>query len=115
MLAIQYGALYKNSEPAKYVAGITFAGTVVGQLLFGYLSDSWSRSNSLAVSTVILIVFTALAAASYYKGDPVGMFNMLAAWRFFVGIGIGGNDTPEILARGFRCPEKRLHSFSSHG
>ncbi len=37
------------------------------------------------VSTVILIVFTALAAGSYYHGDAVGMFNILAAWRFFVG------------------------------
>ena len=62
----------------------------MGQLLFGYLADNWSRKNSLLVSTVILIVFTALAAGSYYKGQPVGMFNMLAAWRFFVGIGIGG-------------------------
>lgn len=30
------------------------------------------------------MVFTALAAGSYYKGEAVGMFNMLAAWRFFV-------------------------------
>lgn len=42
------------------------------------------------VSTVILIIFTALAAGSYWHGEPVGMFNMLTAWRFFVGIGIGG-------------------------
>ncbi|QUC21802.1 uncharacterized protein UV8b_06043 [Ustilaginoidea virens] len=90
VLGIQYGSLYRDSEAAKYVADIAFAGTVVGQLVFGYLSDGWSRSNSLVASTVILIVFTALAAASYYKGDAIGMFNMLAAWRFFVGIGIGG-------------------------
>lgn len=73
-----------------YVADIAFAGTVVGQLLFGFLSDRWSRSNSLVVSTIILIIFTALAAGSYYRGDTIGMFNILAAWRFFVGIGIGG-------------------------
>ena len=95
MLGIQYGSLYRDSEAAKYVADIAFAGTVVGQLVFGYLSDGWSRSNSLVASTVILIVFTALAAASYYKGDAIGMFNMLAAWRFFVGIGIGGT-TPQL-------------------
>ncbi|KHN94423.1 MFS phospholipid transporter Git1 [Metarhizium album ARSEF 1941] len=90
VLGIQYGPLYKDSQAAKYVADIAFAGTVVGQLLFGFLSDRWSRSNSLVVSTVILIVFTALAAASYYRGETAGMFSMLAAWRFFVGIGIGG-------------------------
>ena len=36
------------------------------------------------MSTIILIIFTALAAGSFYHGDPVGMFNMLTAWRFFV-------------------------------
>ena len=42
------------------------------------------------VSTVILIIFTALAAGSYYKGEAIGLFNILTAWRFLVGIGIGG-------------------------
>lgn len=57
---------------------------VVGQLVFGYTADRWSRTNSLLISTIILIVFTALAAGSYYHGDTIGMFNILAAWRFFV-------------------------------
>ncbi|KHN96128.1 MFS phospholipid transporter Git1 [Metarhizium album ARSEF 1941] len=90
VLKLQYKTVYTSSNAAKYVADIAFAGTVVGQLIFGFTSDHWSRTNSLVVSTLILIVFTALATGSYYKGDAVGMFNMLAAWRFFVGIGIGG-------------------------
>jgi MFS family permease len=90
ILKLQYKTVYTKSNAAKYVADIAFAGTVVGQLIFGFTSDHWSRTNSLMVSTLILIVFTALATGSYYKGDPVGMFNMLTAWRFLVGVGIGG-------------------------
>lgn len=90
MLKLQYKTVYTSSNAAKYVADIAFAGTVVGQLIFGFTSDHWSRTNSLVVSTLILIIFTALATGSYFKGDAVGMFNMLTAWRFFVGIGIGG-------------------------
>ncbi|CAM1501567.1 Fc.00g035510.m01.CDS01 [Cosmosporella sp. VM-42] len=90
VLKVQYGDTYTKSNAFKYVADIAFAGTVLGQLLFGFLSDHWSRSNSLVVSTIILIVFTALASGSYYLGDSVGMFDILTAWRFFVGIGIGG-------------------------
>ncbi|RCI10016.1 hypothetical protein L249_8695 [Ophiocordyceps polyrhachis-furcata BCC 54312] len=101
VLKIQYGDVYKSSPAASYVAGIALAGTVVGQLFFGFASDRWSRSNSLVASTVILIVFTALAAASYYRGDAVAMFSMLAAWRFFVGIGIGG----EYPAGSVACAE----------
>ncbi|KAK3899351.1 major facilitator superfamily domain-containing protein [Staphylotrichum tortipilum] len=90
ILAIQYTDVWKTSNAKHYLGDIAFAGTVVGQLVFGYLSDKWSRMNSLLLSTVILLVFTALTAGSYYHGDAVGMFNMLTAWRFFVGIGIGG-------------------------
>jgi len=86
ILAIQYGAEWKNSSAKSVLGAIAFAGTVVGQLVFGYLSDQWSRTNSLILSTVILIVFTALTAGSYYHGDTVGMFNILTAWRFFVGL-----------------------------
>ncbi|KAI0155301.1 MFS general substrate transporter [Xylariaceae sp. FL1272] len=89
-LSYQYGDLYSNSNAASVVSAIAFAGTVVGQLVFGFTADRWSRTGSLLIATVILIVFTALAAGSYYKGQAIGMFNILAAWRFFVGIGIGG-------------------------
>ncbi|KAI3329967.1 putative MFS phospholipid transporter [Ustulina deusta] len=101
VLTYQYGDLYSKSRAAGVVRAIAFAGTVVGQLVFGYTADRWSRTNSLLISTIILIVFTALAAGSYYHGDPVGMFNILVAWRFFVGIGIGG----EYPAGSVSCAE----------
>jgi MFS family permease len=84
VLGLQYGDLYTSSNAKKYVSDIAFAGTVVGMLGFGWLADHWSRTNSLLVSTIILMVFTALAAGSYFKGDIIGMFNILTAWRFFV-------------------------------
>ncbi|KAI0436773.1 putative MFS phospholipid transporter [Xylaria telfairii] len=101
VLSYQYGDIYSESQSAKVVSAIAFAGTVVGQLFFGYTADRWSRTGSLVASTIILIIFTALAAGSYYHGDPVGMFNILAAWRFFVGIGIGG----EYPAGSVSCAE----------
>ncbi|KAI1174333.1 MFS general substrate transporter [Nemania sp. FL0916] len=101
VLKDQYGDLFSNSRAATVIPAVAFAGAVVGQLLFGYTADRWSRTNSLLISTIVLIVFTALAAGSYYHGDAVGMFNILAAWRFFVGIGIGG----EYPAGSVSCAE----------
>ncbi|KAJ3120578.1 hypothetical protein HK100_012737 [Physocladia obscura] len=101
VLSLQYGSTWSTSNAKHYVGDIAFVGTVVGQLVFGYLSDHWSRTNSLLISTIILIIFTALATGSYFNGDPVGMFNMLAVWRFFVGIGIGG----EYPAGSVACAE----------
>lgn len=100
-LKYEYGALWTGSNAYHYVSDIAFAGTVVGMLVFGYTSDRWSRTGSLLLSTAVLVVFTALAAGSYYHGDAVGMFNMLTAWRFFVGIGIGG----EYPAGSVSCAE----------
>ena len=42
-------------------------------------------------STIILIVFAALCAGAYGAGgSQAGLFAALTAYRFFLGIGIGG-------------------------
>lgn len=91
ILGILYGKTYTASPAKANVAAISFAGTVLGQLIFGYTADKWSRRNSLLVSTIILIIFAALGAGSYgAHGSLQGTFAALTAYRFFLGIGIGG-------------------------
>ncbi|PWY67639.1 MFS general substrate transporter [Aspergillus sclerotioniger CBS 115572] len=86
-----YPDVYKGSTYSQNVSSIAFAGTVVGMLFFGYLSDHWSRANTLMVSTVILFVFGALCAGAYGAGGSLtGMFTALTAYRFFLGLGVGG-------------------------
>lgn len=110
MLSAVYPDEYKNSSALSNVSSIVFAGqlwlrnlvsclyftadpqigTVLGQLVFGFTSDMYSRKWSLFVSTIILIVFAALGAGSYGAGGSIqGMFAALTAYRFFLGIGIG--------------------------
>lgn len=90
MLATIYPKQYAESTAQSNVSSITFAGTLLGNLLFGWTSDHWSRKWSLFVSTIIIIVFAALSTGSYGAGGSVkGLFAALAAWRFFLGIGIG--------------------------
>jgi len=91
MLKMIYGKQYTSSRAVANISSITFAGTVLGMLFFGYTSDKYSRKWSLMVSTLILILFATLATASYgYHGSIHGMFAALTAYRFFLGIGIGG-------------------------
>jgi len=91
MLKTIYKTEYTNSRAQSNVSSITFAGTVVGMLFFGYTSDHFSRKWSLFWSTIIVIVFAALAAGSYgYHDNVQGLFAALTAFRFFLGIGIGG-------------------------
>ncbi|KAK5457265.1 glycerophosphoinositol permease [Exophiala xenobiotica] len=96
------GDEYSNSSAQSNVTSIAFAGTVVGQLAFGYLSDHWSRRHSLLLSTIILIIFAALGAGSYGAGGSIGgLFAALTAYRFLLGIGIGG----EYPAGSVACAE----------
>ncbi|KAF9889406.1 hypothetical protein FE257_007307 [Aspergillus nanangensis] len=91
ILSQLYPVTYNSSPASQNVASITFAGTVLGQLIFGYLSDHWSRKWSLLISTLILIIFSALSAGSYgAHGSQYGLFAALTAYRFILGIGIGG-------------------------
>ncbi|KAJ4333772.1 glycerophosphoinositol permease [Didymella glomerata] len=91
MLSRIYPDAYAGSSAQANVASITFAGTVLGMLFFGYTSDHFSRKWSLFVSTLIIILFAALGAGSYGAGgSPTGLLAALVAYRFFLGIGIGG-------------------------
>ena len=91
ILGAIYGKAFTHSPQRKNVSSIAFVGTVVGQLVFGVLSDYWSRKLSLIISTIIMIVFSALSAGAYGAGGSLGgMLAALTAYRFLVGIGIGG-------------------------
>jgi len=91
MLGKIYGKTYTDSSADANISSITFVGTVLGMLVFGYTSDKYSRKWSLLASTIILILFAILATGSYGAGGSTsGLFAALTAYRFFLGIGIGG-------------------------
>lgn len=89
ILQTLYPNTYASSSAVSNVTSIAFAGTVLGQLVFGYTSDAWSRKWTLMVSTVVLVVFAALSAGAYGGGTVSGMLAALTAWRFLIGVGIG--------------------------
>jgi MFS family permease len=91
ILAILYPEEYVGSPAQANVSSIAFVGTVVGQLFFGYVADYHSRKSGMIASVIILIVFTILASGAWgAHGSIYGMLAALTAYRFFLGIGIGG-------------------------
>ncbi|KAK3074700.1 glycerophosphoinositol permease [Teratosphaeriaceae sp. CCFEE 6253] len=102
ILAKVYPDQYKNSAAQSNVSSITFVGTLIGGLIFGWASDHWSRKWSLVVSTLIIIFFAILCTGSYgANGSTSGLFAALTAYRFFLGIGMGG----EYPAGSVACAE----------
>ncbi|OCB89420.1 MFS Git1p-related glycerophosphoinositol and glycerophosphocholine permease [Sanghuangporus baumii] len=75
---------------SKTISSLAFAGTVVGMLTFGYLSDKLGRKFGMMTATVIVFVFSGLSAASSGANHSLrGLLAMLSAMRFLLGIGIG--------------------------
>jgi len=85
------GRIYGTAIPTGYhetLSSLAFAGTIVGMLSFGYISDRIGRKTGMMVATVIVAVFSLLSAASAGK-HVTGLINMLSACRFLLGIGVG--------------------------
>jgi len=85
-----YPDTYPNSTYSQNISSIVFAGTVLGQLSFGYMSDKLGRKFGMIAATIIVVVFSLLSAGAYGAGGSTsGMLAALAAYRFLLGIGIG--------------------------
>ncbi|KAH9945214.1 phosphate transporter [Epithele typhae] len=91
MLGYVYGAGGKlNTNQDLGVKVATPVGTLVGQLLFGWLADVVGRKRMYGVELMLIIIATFGQALSG-QGPAVGIIGVLVVWRFIMGIGIGGD------------------------
>ncbi|ORX95171.1 phosphate transporter [Basidiobolus meristosporus CBS 931.73] len=94
MMGYVYYTENNNKIPKQYegpLKGATAFGTLIGQLLFGYLGDRLGRKKMYG-SELIIIIFATICceiAGSWAKG--VNVIAILGFWRFILGIGIGGD------------------------
>lgn len=82
------------SEKARFKSlfpSMAFVGTVVGMLSFGLLADTVGRKWGMLICSAGLILFSILAAGAWGAGGSTGgLFAALIAYRFLIGIFIGG-------------------------
>ncbi|KIM78090.1 hypothetical protein PILCRDRAFT_824802 [Piloderma croceum F 1598] len=91
MLGYVYGKGQKlNTNQDLGVKVATPVGTLVGQLLFGWLADVVGRKRMYGVELMIIITGT-FAQALAGDGHAVGIIGVLVVWRFITGVGIGGD------------------------
>ena len=83
-----YPEEYPTLPTTPLVPSIVFAGLVFGQLFFGYISDKCGRRVGMVAATIIVILFSAVCAGSWYP-TLQGMMIMFTVFRFCLGVGIG--------------------------
>lgn len=97
-----YGSKFTDSPAVSNISAIAFAGIVIGQLSFGYLSDHVARKGGMMLANVMLIFFTILCAAATWGVTLNGMFAALTTFRFFLGISLGAEyPTSSVIASEF--------------
>lgn len=70
----------------------TLAGTLLGQVLFGYLADRNGRKKMYGVELALLIASTlGVAMSSRGEHGSMDVFAWLVWWRVVVGIGVGAD------------------------
>ncbi|KAK3906202.1 major facilitator superfamily domain-containing protein [Staphylotrichum tortipilum] len=67
----------------------TLFGSVVGQLLFGYLADRYGRTRLYGIELVLVIVSTIGVATSSNGYSDLSFLALFTWWRFVMGVGIG--------------------------
>lgn len=91
MLGLVYwqdGKIPESSDTAIKVS--TSGGTVIGQLLFGWLADVVGRKKMYGLELMIIIA-TTLAQALSSESHSMHIVGLLVFWRVIMGIGIGGD------------------------
>lgn len=101
-LSLLYADEYTKSRAISNIAAIAFAGTVIGQLAFGYISDHYARKGGMMAANIMLIFFALLCAVATWSPTPYGIFAGVTACRFFLGIAIGAEyPTSSVIASEF--------------
>jgi PHS family inorganic phosphate transporter-like MFS transporter len=85
------------------------AGSLLGQLIFGFLADKFGRRKLYGLELIVVIFGTLglVQSSAGYHGS-MKILGWLMFWRFFVGLGIGAEYplsaviTAEFVSRYFR-------------
>jgi len=100
---------------ATILRSLTFAGTVVGQLSFGYISDRVGRKFGMMSAIAIVAVCSLLSATiKGVNGSLTSLLAQLAAWRFLIGIGIGAEYPCGSVAASEQSEEPGIAKNAQH-
>jgi PHS family inorganic phosphate transporter-like MFS transporter len=72
------------------VNGVAFAGTIAGQLFFGWLGDRLGRKTVYGFTLIVMVVCSIASGLSFGHMNK-GVIATLCFFRFWLGFGVGGD------------------------
>ncbi|KAM0750591.1 MFS general substrate transporter [Meredithblackwellia eburnea MCA 4105] len=88
--------ILKKAYPNSYTdhfgtlfSSLQFVGILIGQLMFGVLSDRIGRKPGMIFASIWIMFFSVLSGLAYGGNNPATLWRCLIAYRFLIGIGIG--------------------------
>lgn len=90
MLSIVY---WEGNLPTRYGLGMniaTLVGSMIGQVLFGFLADQYGRRKMYGLELIVTIAASlGFATASTGVNGSMSLIALLIFWRLVMGVGIG--------------------------
>jgi PHS family inorganic phosphate transporter-like MFS transporter len=89
-LAFVYWANDPNADHETEINAITLTGSLLGQLIFGFLADRFGRRKLYGLELLVVIFGTLglVQCSAGYHGS-MNILGWIMFWRFFLGLGIG--------------------------
>ena len=107
MLSIVY---WNGKFPTRYALGMniaTLVGSMIGQVVFGFLADRYGRRKTYGMELLVTIAASfGFATASTGAFGSMSLIALLIFWRLVMGIGIGS----EFFLSHCLCPTPRANS-----
>ncbi|RKO95306.1 MFS general substrate transporter, partial [Caulochytrium protostelioides] len=92
-----FGATYSKYYTVVRIA--TLWGSLLGNLIFGYIGDRFGRKKMYGTELIVIVISTFGMSFSASSPRAVNIVAVVMIWRFLFAIGIGGDvPTSTVIA-----------------
>jgi MFS family permease len=90
-----------TSDRQTRISNSLLVGSVIGILIFGYVSDRLSRKGGMLLTSGLVVVGSLMSALAFQVGDARHMLWFMTIARGTAGVGVGGKPNSTSIAKRF--------------
>jgi hypothetical protein len=102
-----------TSDRQTRISNSLLVGSVIGILIFGYVSDRLSRKGGMLVTSGLVVVGSLMSALAFQVDDARHMLWFMTIARGTAGVGVGGKPKSTSIAKRLLKLCRRISHLSS--